>query len=257
MTEQDRFAMSHHTLYAANPRSIAHQPLAHINMEHPYDQAYGHYLMLTVRDPDSPGAREGHHYMVDTYLIDKCAHHAKDMDGRIASIASLDYVSDSQLSQMGWSCHYRSICELTKEVAGLFEPLCDLREMRHLKASERGHYDPSDCVFGAHLARELGYSWTFGDVGIDLVRKDADIVGALKADQLAREMLRAGALLPHDSYSWRIADFERYVFENRDDPKVVDVYERWRDRIAETLAFAEATRDDSCPGQMSLFDDED
>ena len=97
--------------------------------------------------------------------------------------------------------------------------------------------------------------WDFGDVGINLVRKDADTVAHLKADALAREMLRSGSLISHDMSALSIHVFEEFVIEHRYDPKVLDVYEAWRDRIAETLAFAEAHRDRrECPGQLALFD---
>jgi hypothetical protein len=253
--EQNTFGLRHGVLYEADPRALIGIEPSHIDSQHPYNQAYGQYLMVTVHDEENPGKLEGRHFMLDTYLIDKTEYYAPTMDGRIEKISEIAYVSSWYFNRMAYSCYWRSVAELTESSAPLFTPICDLREMRQLTYREQGHFDPADCVGPVHLARELGFSWDFGDIGINLVRKDADTVAHLKADALAREMLRSGGLIPHDMSALSIRVFEEFVIEHRDDPKVLDVYEAWRDRITETLAFAETHRARrECPGQLALFD---
>lgn len=253
--EQNSFGLRHGVLYEADPRNLIGTKYAHIDSHHPYKQAYGQYLMMTIHDKENPDELEGHHFMIDTYLIEGTRYYAPTIDGRIEKIAAITYIPSSYFRYMVHSCYWRSITELTESSAHLFTPICDLKEMRHLKCREQEHFDPADCVGPVHLARELGYSWDFGDIGITLVRKDAKTVAYLKADALAREMLRSNSLIPHDMSTWSIRDFEAYVFEHRDDSKVLDVYETWRPRIEETLAFAEEHRPHAeCQGQLALFD---
>ncbi len=60
------------------------------------------------------------------------------------------------------------------EFPDVFEPLCDLREVRGLKKDEDERwFDEDDKFRSVHLYREHGYSWTYGDIGVAIVRKDA------------------------------------------------------------------------------------
>jgi hypothetical protein len=211
--------------------------------------------MVTIHDEDTLSENEGKHFMVDTYLIPKP--YASTTDARIQQIAKIDVMENDRFTGIKWSCYYRSVCELTEETARLFTPICDISEMRKLMQNERGHYDKSDCVYGAHLAREFGFNWDFGDCGIDLVRINAEIKPQLKAKKLAQDMADNGALLPHDLSTWRIHEFEQYVFDHRDDAGVIEIYEAWRPRIEETREFLESHRSKEAYGQMSLFGDED
>lgn len=251
--DKPTFGIKPHVLYKANPRSIANEKMAHIDDQNPYNQAYGQYLMFTVRDDSRPDF-DGSHFMVDTYLVERP--YASTLDGRIAKIADFGEVTYAHLMHMSWACYYRSICELTEENAGFFKEVCDLTEMRLLQSSEHGDYDEADCVFGAHLACELGFSWNFGDIGLDLVRKDADIMPHLKAERLANDMAETG-LIPQYPLLWRVQDFEKYVFEHRDDPGVLAVWDKWHERCEETLAWVEAHQRNMCTGQLALFDDDE
>lgn len=241
-----------HHLFRANPRHIALCEFARVCEWNPYEQAYGYFIVVTVDDEEAKDLN-GRRFMVDTYHVEKP--YASDMNGRIKKIAEIDKVSAWRFRHMLHDCYYAAICEVTDDTAHHFEDLGDLNDLRFLHPNESGHYAEKDCIRSAHLARELGFSWTFGDCGIDLVRKDAEVVPVLKARQLAREMADGHALIPTYISTWKIADFERHIMEHHDDTATVEVYENYRDRIAETLDHNDALNETRpCEGQMRLFD---
>ena len=99
------------------------------------------------------------------------------------------------------------------EVFGDFEPICDLHEMRGLKPHEDERwFSPDDCVRGVHLYREHGYSWTYGDIGVAIVKKDAKPMLGKQFDAAMYDWHPQGP----DPSRWRFDEVEKRVGEMKD-----------------------------------------
>lgn len=237
-------------LYKAYPASLTPYG-AKINDRNSYDQAYGHYVLVTVDDPKSE--HNGEQWMIDTYLIRPGG---SNIESKIAYMANYNTLTWQALMNVIYSCYYRSACKLTDSSAQRFEKICDLNEVRMMSCSEHGKYRKEDCFYRIHVGREVGFSWSFGDCGVDLIKKDAKPDPVLTAEQLAKDMAEDSLIKTYHS-TWHIKEFEKHIFEHRNNPEVVKIYEKYRERISETLDFDEHHRQYQPEEQLSLFEYED
>lgn len=90
------------------------------------------------------------------------------------------------------------------ELPGEFEEVFDLRDLRGIKkgVEDERWFDEGDKVRNVRLYREHGYSWSYGDIGVTLVRKGAEPLLGKKLDAARLDWKPTGP----DPKRWRFDD---------------------------------------------------
>ena len=96
----------------------------------------------------------------------------------------------------------------SKSMLDDYELICDLHDWIPCGRKDYREYDPKDVLHRIHLYKEHGYSWDYGDIGVTLIRKDAQplIYNKFKA---AIKDVRSGCDYPYSS-SIKFDDMNNY-----------------------------------------------
>ena len=90
-----------------------------------------------------------------------------------------------------------------------YELICDLHDWRPCGRDDYRSYDSKDVLHRIHLYQEHGYSWDYGDIGVTLIRKDAEPVLYNKFKAALRDV-RSNCTYPsYFGYS-KLEDLLRY-----------------------------------------------
>lgn len=124
--------------------------------------------------------KDGTIWMQDTHQIDRCSM----KNGQTQTEAAIERIFEFKNPVSGdWTiCRSRGWYhdgneELTEDRLADYELICDLHDYRPFEQMEDYRdYDNEDILFHIHLFNEHGYSWNYGDIGVKLVKKDAQPV---------------------------------------------------------------------------------
>lgn len=122
---------------------------------------------------------KGNLWMQDTYQIQRPSMKPEDESVTDAQIRVMISYGDGKhswcLNRALGNYYYKNQTMITSESElDKYELIADLRDYRGLKKSEDYRdYKRNDVIGGIRLFFEHGYSWTYGNIGVYLVRKDA------------------------------------------------------------------------------------
>lgn len=242
MTEKakaaETYGLRYGVLYEASPRELSVWA-RNVNPQNSYDQNYGLFLMVSV-PADDEGPFAGQTWMIDTYHISRTGTPGgwkgpRD-DAYIKQAAERDLVPSGAVGHWQWDCYYNACVQLSASNAHRFREVADLREWQFVADREVADYREEDVIRNVMLFREHGYPG-----GICIRRRGAE----KDAVRQARAMLNRVA---YEMPSWsaygaehEMAALERFAFDHRDEPAVIDAYEQARPKM-ELVAGMEAAR---------------
>jgi hypothetical protein len=120
--------------------------------------------------------KDGSIWMQDTYQLDYCGRKSQDIIDTICSLNDPDK-GDWAIRNSSFTYYHTGNEVLADSGNNLddYELICDLHEYRPLNrvTEDSRHYNYEDLIYNVHLAHEHGYSWTYGDCGITLVKRGA------------------------------------------------------------------------------------
>jgi hypothetical protein len=243
MHDKPIFGIKPDTLYKANPRDLtcwAHK----INHNRPYDQAYGQFIRVIVHD-DEPSEHEGEAWMVDTYHLNRLSwSFGANTKTTIEKLLEMRTMHFTSLQHVRFDCYYNDCVKLTEENAHLFEELCDLNDFTSLMPGQNPeHYSPNDIVRGVHLFREHGFSWDYGDIGITLIRKNAEPDWKRKMSTLSRSVK---SQIARNVYPYDMKELEILALEHKDDDFALSLLEQTREEYEMSLHI-EAIKEERRP----------
>ena len=250
-----------HTLYKAHIPDLTYYA-SKINPNYPSEQNYGQFLRVTV---DEEGSKlHGQTWMIDTYHI-SCLNWpvGGKTDKSIEGLISMNTISEWGLCKLKGDCYYNASVELTENTAKYFTEFCDLTEVEPLSYRKAQYYNEEDIFYNVHLYFEHGYSFYSGDIGVTLIRKNAQENYERKLNTLAKEAIDAcDSYGTYDNFSYTVKDFEKLAFEHRDNPRILDLWQKVSNAYQTALKVKEIRNNDKinqCYDQMVLpgFEDED
>lgn len=249
------YGMKFNTMYKYYPMDVS--PYVYrIDNNRPYNQNYGQAILVHVVDDENNtqyNNHNGEYWMIDTYHITSLSGHY--INDKIKSLLDLTNVSSYFVNHACGECYYNACVQLTEDTAKIFTPFFDITDVKYIRDEDASKYNSDDIFKSVHLGREVGFSWDFGDCGVTLVRASAEPVPEFTARKLARDMSKD--LIPDCPSDWYIRDFEKYVWQHKDDQSVINIYEQHRDDIAEALNRRDQAIKSRIPyDQMTLFDKE-
>lgn len=249
-------------LYEAYPRDLA--PYAkNADTDWPYEHFYGQFIKLSVNPDDEDKRRAGKSFMVDTFLIN-CTDGSfgGDTNHRIQTIIDMSEngVSSWFINKLIFNHYYCDIVELNDNTAPYFTEFCDLHQFEQPTGKNIEHYSEDDLAFHVHLYHEHGFSWTFGDRGITLIRKNATPEPEYIVDEQFRKLKEYSNYGKLDTYY--LKQLEKTIYNNRNNQEILDrLQEIWH--YVNKCAAAETASNQldaypSCYEQMKLpiFDEE-
>ena len=126
--------------------------------------------------------KDGSVWMQDTYQI-KYPTIKKNESKTLAAMERIFSFEDPEYGDLAicYSCS-EYYCKGNEKITSAdmlndYELICDLHDYRPLDHSEDYRdYDSKDVISGVKLYNEHGYSWTYGSVGVKLIKKDAQPV---------------------------------------------------------------------------------